>query len=144
MILLRKVLIASTAVLVYLWIGGSALIVLVGSLFTFAEHSTLGLGLVEVQGVWALLIGVSIGSLGLGAVILLWRKHALGTKLLLAYCAFFVVSLGGDVIKDILESGKTPALQLQEDLPLLMMIAAFLAAAVWARKLIRTRKTLIQ
>jgi membrane-bound ClpP family serine protease len=140
MILLRKVLIASTAALVYLWIGGTALIVLVGSLFTFAEHSNLGLGLIEVQGVWALLIGVPIGSLGLGAVILLWRKPALGMKFLLAYCAFFLVSLGGDVIKDMLESRKTPASHLQEDLPLLIMIAAFLATAFWAQKLMSARK----
>jgi hypothetical protein len=140
MIQLRKALIVSTAVLVYLWTGGTALMVLVGSLFTFAEHSNLGLGLVEVQGVWALLTGVSVASVGLGAIILLWRKHAAGTQFLLAYCAFFVVSLGGAVIKDMLESGTTRALQLQEDVPLLIMIAAFLATALWAWKLISARK----
>ena len=141
---LNKMLVGVVSTLVYLWIAVTALIVLVGCLFTAAEDSNLGLGLVQVQGLWAVVVGLSLGSIGLGAIILVWRGYPVGGHLLCIYCAFFVLSLGAAVVRDLVESRKALPAALPEELPLLVIIAGFLLTLLWTWSLSPAARSKVQ
>ncbi|HVO60578.1 MAG TPA: hypothetical protein VMT53_06560 [Terriglobales bacterium] len=128
------------AIIAYSWIAGTALVVLVGSFFTFAEGSNLGLGLIQVQGLPALVIGGALGCLGVTAVVLAWKRRAASAKLAAAYCAVFVVCIGGAVLKDLFQSPIAWLAVVPEQTSLLVIIAVFLLSGMCVWKLARGRQ----
>jgi hypothetical protein len=120
----------------YLWTAFSAIVMLLTSWFAVREPGfMLGLGLLQVGGRTALWVTIPLGLCGLAAIGLLLFRRALGGKLLVLYSLFFVVCIGGDLIKDLMAVGR--ARRIPEgwpipELALLTLVAGFLVSALWA------------
>jgi hypothetical protein len=118
-----------------LWTGFTAMVTLLTSWFAVRESEfNLGLGLLQVRGRAALWITLPVGLCGIGAIVLLSMRRRAGGKLLVLYSLFFVVCIGGDLIKDLASAGSAD--RIPDDWPtaqlaVLVTVAGFLVSALW-------------
>ena len=118
-----------------LWTGFTAIVMLLTSWFAARESEfNLGLGLLQVRGRAALWVTIPVGLCGIGALVLLLQRARVGGQLLVLYSLFFVVCIGGDLLKDLVAVGR--ARKLPDDWPtaelaVLVMVAGFLVSALW-------------
>lgn len=130
-LMIRKICSRAIAALVCSWAAAMALVVLVGSIFTYIERNTLGLGLIEVGGFIALALGVALGFCGVISVLLLTRGKASGARLMLLFSLFFIVSIGGSIIKDYVSGPWNWQAWFREENATVMIVAAFALSCLW-------------
>jgi len=118
-----------------LWTGFTAMVMLFTSWFAVRESEfNLGLGLLQARGRAALWVTVPVGLCGIGAIVLLLLRRRVGGKLLVLYSLFFVICIGGDLIRDLATAGR--AHRIPDDWPtaelaVLVMVVGFLVSALW-------------
>jgi hypothetical protein len=121
------------SVLVYLWTIPSVLFLLFVSLLIMREPGfPLILGLVETKGLMGLWATLIPGMVGLAAMILLLRHRPVGAKLLILYCLFWLISLGGECLVDWAQRQMTFSGWLHDDALVFVLLAPFLLSALWA------------
>jgi hypothetical protein len=120
-------------VLVYSWMIPSVLFLLFVSVLIVRQPGfPLVLGLVETKGLTGLWATMLPGVAGLAALILLLRHRPVGGKLLVLYCLFWLVSLGGECLVDWAKRQMTFSGWLSDDALVFVLLAPFLLSALWA------------
>lgn len=97
-----------------------------------------GLGLIQTRGPRGLWAAAPPGLLGVTAVALLFWRRQLGARLLFLYCLFWIVCLGGGVVKDWhdIVPQNPPSESIANWLPAMLivvgMVIGFLLVGRWA------------
>jgi hypothetical protein len=119
---------------VYFWTIAMALLILLVTVLQFRQPDfSLGLGLVQAGGLRALMLALALAVCEALAVVFLIQKRRLGGVLQLLYSVFFLVSIGGDLLRDLVQSARRQApLDASGDIALTVIMLGFLLSAAWS------------